>query len=235
MGLNKNMIDLLDNVKRTMIFYIPSSLFENLQKKHIDELESFGFLNTLFYMDTQGDPKSIKDSIEYIRLLSKDKILKSNVFELLDMKTRLDKNAFHYIIDDYFKELEAQVFLTEAIKKEAKETAINYVPQIQAYLELQYKQLIEHQEELKQKFGSWKSRFEIERIFGGFKTTSPNIKLDKKVLEIPNADSKSDRTKVRKSVKKERLKINEAEVDRYILETTFGVDFSKIDSSKISD
>ena len=164
MGLNKDMQDLIDNINRSLIFYIPRGLFNNVQKKHLDELENVGFLNTLFYMNAKGDPKLVNHSTEYVKLLSKDKILKSNVFELLDLKVKLDKKTFHYLIKGYFKELHSNINFTEAISKEAKNNATNYKPQIQGYLDLQFKQLLTHKEEVTQKFGNWKSEFEHERV-----------------------------------------------------------------------
>lgn len=229
MGLNKDMTDLLDNIKRSMIFYIPSIVFKTVEKNYLDELESYGILNTMFYMDAKGDFKVIANGTEYVALLSKNKILKSNVFELLDLKTRLDKNAFHYLIDDYFIELESQIFLTDVICKEAKHTTANYKPEIQGFLELQYNQLIEHQEELKQKFGSWKSKFELDRIFSVFDNKSIDAKQDKKVREFLEVKFNSEKSKPNKKFKDKGPILSETEVDKYLLKTTFSLDFSKIE------
>ena len=228
MGLNKDMQDLMENIKRSLIFYIPRNLFSNMQQKHLDELEHIGFLNTLFYLNAMGDSKPVNHDGEYVKLLSKDVILKSNVFQLLELKSILDKNAFHYLLDDYIKELDSNITFTDAIRKEAKSNTINYESHIQGYLDLQYNQLVAHKDEMTQKFGSWKSEFENERIVSFIKKLMPQLDQSKTAKNTLVETNYTDKAKgmIKRKHKVELPKV--ADVDNYLLETVFNVDLTKV-------
>lgn len=225
MGLNKDMQDLINNIKRSMIFYIPKQLFKNLQQKHLDELESVGFLNNLFYINSKGAPRQIVDSAEYVEILSKSKILKANVFELLDLKAKLDNETFHYLINDYFIELDTHIIASDIIRKEAENSTNNYEPQMQGYLNLQHDSLQTHHDDLKQNFGSWESKFELDRLL---KVSDLNFKKEK--LSIEPKDTLGKSRKPKSKIKATLIK--DQEIDHYLLEYVFSVDFSKINEEK---
>ncbi|WP_139181036.1 hypothetical protein [Winogradskyella thalassocola] len=228
------MQDLLSTIKNPMIFYLPAGLFKSLKPQHIDELENIGLLNTLFYTDNNGEYKKLTNGVEYLELLGKSKILQSNIFELLDLKSRLDKDAFHYLLDEYFKDLDSQIMLTDMISKEAKDTTINYKHEIQGYLDLQYNQLTVHKEEIQIKFGSWKNKFELDRILNRYRTkvSIPTPEITKTPISISNTTAIDNKPEKPKQTKKKRTLPSDTEIDHYLLETVFGVEISNKNNKK---
>ncbi|WP_299117561.1 hypothetical protein [uncultured Winogradskyella sp.] len=233
MGLNSDMQSLIDNIKHPLVFYLSRSLFENATQKDLKPLEDLGLFNTLVLMNHKGEPKVISNALQYAQLSEKNKILKTNVFELLELRSKLDKKAFHYLIDEYFKELNNWIVIMDSVREKAKTEANNYKPYMQDYLEHQYETLKTHQKELKDHFGEWKTWFELERVFklspydldkGEYKNNlKPPLKTTNKEI--------ADKTKTH-STAKESI-ISEADVDRHLLKSVFNVDFSKIDSEKM--
>jgi hypothetical protein len=232
MALHKAMQKLISIIKEPIIFFFPRSVLEEVINKDLSKLEAVGLLNTLFITNAEGETKPLSSNAQLLQVLSKEKLLKSNIFELLDLRNKLNKSAFHYLIDDYFKELSTWIKTTRSVEREAKNYAWNYKPEVQGYLKLQHQALSDHQVELKNHFGDWKSWFEIERVFNHslFDFDKNDYKKVEFVPKIPII-RKYKTPKIKKQ-KSKVLTINEAEVDHYLLETVFYVDFSKVNNRK---
>lgn len=54
MGLNRDMQDLVNKIKKPSILYLPRNHIEEVLKKDLSTLESVGFLNTLFILNKKG-------------------------------------------------------------------------------------------------------------------------------------------------------------------------------------
>ncbi|SDH10641.1 hypothetical protein [Winogradskyella thalassocola] len=234
MALHKDMQKLILTIREPIIFFLPRNILEEVMNKDFGKLEALGLLNTLFITNAAGETKPFFNNTELLQILNKEKLLKSNIFELLDLRTKLDKSAFNYLIDDYFKELSTWINTTEIVEREAKIHVINYNAEVQVYLKLQNQVLLNHQAELKSHFGDGKSWFEVERVF---KDSLYDINKDDNKEEISELKpsivrkGKADILKTKK--KKSRfLVIKEAEVDQYLLETVFNVNLSEIKNSK---
>ncbi|MFP4846095.1 hypothetical protein [Winogradskyella sp. PE311] len=231
MGLRNDMEVLMESIKQPILFFIPSQRYEQLSDKELINLEKIGFLNTLFITNSSGDTKPITKGTELLQILEKSKIFKANVFQLLELKSTLDKDAFHYLIDDYFKELSSWITATDIVQEEAKNRVINYKPEMQEYLKLQHEVLVAHQLELNKHFGKWKSHFEIRRIlnisdnnsFNGDKSTNVTLPIKQKPTQL-----KID--KPTKSAKPKTKAISTNEVDQHLLKSVFNVDFNRINN-----
>lgn len=234
MALHTDMQLLIKTIRQPILFFLPRGIFEEAIKKDLSDLEDVGLLNTLFIIDSQGGIKPLVHITELLPIMDKVKILKSSVFELLDLKTKLDKSAFHYLIDDYFKELSTWIRTTDIIRNEAKNHATNYKPEVQSYLTLQHKVLKDHHEELKKHFGKWKSQFEIKRLlnlnFEGNKTSLNAIKTD----DLTGVKSDKDKPVPSKKIKPKNIPISEVDADHYLLKRVFNVDFTKISNAQTS-
>lgn len=226
--MDKQMYKITANIRQPLLFFFSKQVFEKILERNLDYLETIGFLNTLIFIDSYGQTKSVENNIlKLTSILDKEKTLKSNVFILLQMKSELDQSAFHYLIDDYLKEVNAWLKATEIIKNEAKNYAVNYKEEIQGYLDLQNQYLVNHLKELQNHFGAWKLTFEIRRIFKLRTTTSKNTIQNESTDNDLDVVSKTfNKTSITK--KKEKLNISKEEVDKYLLETVFNVNFSKI-------
>lgn len=228
MALNKDMQNLTGTVHKPIMFYLPERLFPNIDSNVIKQFEEIGLLNTLFIIDEKGKPCPIKNGVEYLRLLKKPKILKSNVFQLLEMKANLDDSTFLYLLKDYTKEVDTWVSATEVIKNEAKIETRNYLTTMQSYLDLQHYALQEHQTELKNQFGKWKHEIEFERISRLFRKAPTHISESNKEQKKSSIELKVDHTVEKQNVvvtksQKKREYISNEEADKYLLKTVFNV------------
>ncbi|MBR9846862.1 MAG: hypothetical protein GYB35_12510 [Algicola sp.] len=219
MALNKDMLDLIATVHKPVIFYLPERLFPNLPPDVIKGFEAISLLNTLFLIDEKGTPGPIDGSIKYVTLLGKPKILKSNIFQLLEMKSNLNKDTFLYLLNDYNKEVSTWVSATEVIKNDALHETVNYAKTLQSYLDLQYQCLRDHQLELNSKFGEWKSDVEFERISKVFKKSSSINSKSNVSLKASVEDKRKTTIRLNKS----KSLISDEEADKYLLNTIFNV------------
>lgn len=228
MALNKDMQDLTGTVHKPIMFYLPERLFPNIDSNVIKQFEEIGLLNTLFIIDEKGNPQPIKNGVEYLKLLKKPKILKSNVFQLLEMKANLDESTFLYLLKDYTKEVDTWVSATEVIKNEAKIETRNYAYTMQSYLDLQHEVLQEHQAELKNQFGKWKHKIEFERISKLFRKTPTHIPKSKEEqkkssIEVKVGHDVEKHSVIETKLQKKRVYISNEEADKYLLKTVFNV------------
>lgn len=228
MALNNEIQNLISTVHKPSIFYMPERLFPNLDANTIEQFEGIGFLNTLLIIDANGDPHPIKSGIEYFALLRKPKILKSNVLQLIEMKSKLDKEAFLYLLKDYTNEVDTWVSTSEVIRNEAKIEAKNYLTTMQSYLDLQHHSLKEHQTELKAQFGKWKTKVELDRIAKFFRKTSinisqPNNKLEKSFNNNKIGDTVDKKNNVQAKSQKKKTHLSNEDADKYLLKTVFNV------------
>ena len=214
------------------LLLLVTSVSAQVTNKDLTQLEAVGLLNTLFVINSKGQTQALNDHTQLLQVLRKEKLLKSNIFELLDLRTKLDKSAFHYLIDDYFRELSTWIKTASSVEKEAKNHVKNYQPEIQDYLMLQHQALLDHHIELKRHFGDWKSWFEIERVFKHslYDFDKNEYKKNDTVAKAPLKIRDETNVPILKDEKSKSPIISEIEVDRFLLETIFNVDFSKIDS-----
>lgn len=222
MELNKTMTRLVESIRKPSLFYFPRNLFDGIEGINLDALEKIGFLNTMIFIDKQGDVKPYKGGMEPMVLVGKDKLLKANIFELLTHKSNLDESSFYFLLKEYNKELQNWVFTTKLIEDDAGEHVKNYQAHIQPYLKAQRVTLEVHRDEMKENFGSWESAIDLKRFLDltkkkVFKNEDINVpKLKSKGLKKPQID-------VRKKTKRNVSLIGDEEADEYLLKHVFNV------------
>ena len=214
---------LLQKINRKIIFYLPRSLFEKIPGIDLNVYDKIGLTSNLIVIKVNGDIEPIIDGSKGLLILSKEKDLKSNIFELLKMKGQIEHNALSFLLDNYYKELDTYITLSDYVKENAKVETLNYVSHLQSTLNLQHQVLAEHKKELKGHFGQWKTEVDLERIFG----YSESSLKDKKINFNTNNLSS---TKGLKKNKKPPL-ITQIEVDTHLLTSIFNVDLSSINNN----
>lgn len=232
MDLNNEMQVLVNKIKAPSIFYIPKKLLSEFSKKDAYNLAKIGFFDTMFIINKQGVNKPVTNVNELLLLFDKAKILTSNVFQILVCKAQLDNATFHYLLVEYLKDLGSWIRVIKVVKDDAKKDLHYYKPYFQSYLDMQYNHLMNHQSELKKKFGYWKTEFEIGRIFNdsNFKLPKQQPKVDLNFNKI-NEDTKEQTKKSTVSSnpikhKKKPLILSDADADSYLLKTVFNVNFN---------
>ena len=219
-GIN-DMLELSTQIIRPIIYYIPKGTFAEVEEKYAEELKTIKLIGTLMLLDVNGEPHIFNNRIEQIELLKKEKKLKTITLKLIESKVKYDKETFLYQLKDYLHDLDLWVKTTDFIRKNAKVETSNYFDEIQPYLDLQYDVLTEHQTELKQRFA--KIMFEPLQ--------NQELNINKVDLSKPTLTG-SEKTKHDKKQKRKLALPSDTEVDQYLLETVFGVDFLKINNQK---
>ena len=225
------MRELIRSIRNPIILYLPARLFPSMKEFHVKSLESYDIINTLIIYDEDGEAKPLTNKVFVLKLLEKPKILRSNIFQLLKYKSILDNSAFKFLLDDYLSEMDTWIATTEVIKTDAKKDTKNYQLEFQEYLYLQYDALIYHKKELKLKFGDWKTQYELDRvakIFGGPPLDIAQLKKFKNQRNITDEQFKFKKAVEREKSKVKKVTLNQKEVDVYLLEHIFQVDFTKI-------
>lgn len=223
--MNNSMEILLKRVNCNIIFYISRKLLEQQSGEELRVLDEIRMTSNLVHISSSGEPKYITSGFRSIALLSKERELKLNVFELLKMKSFEEKNALSFLIDNYFTELDTYIRLTELVKTYARFETVNYVPAIQNALDMQHRVLVAHKKEIQEHFGEWKLKVDLERVFG-YPPPKPKINIDEKQLDtIRNKKTKKIATK-----KNKIPLLTEKEVDIYLLNTVFGMDLTTLNN-----
>ena len=215
---------LLQKINRNIIFYISRKLLEQHSGRELSSLDEIRMTSNLVHIDSEGNTKYITSGFRSIALLAKERELNGNVFELLKMKSTIEKNAFSFLLDNYFTELDTWIKITDMIKRFAKHETVNYLPIIQDPLDLQYRVLVHHKEKIKEHFGDWKLRVDLERVFGN-PPPIKKIEINKKFFKDTNTNDSIEKTK---NIKKKTQLITEKEVDNYLLKTIFNVNPTRI-------
>lgn len=214
-----SMDSLLKKINRRVIIYFSRKLIEENSGKNLSALDKVGMTNNLILIKEDGNLEPITYGARAVFLFQKEKNLKANLFELLKMKAKIEKNAMSFLLDNYFTELDTFIKFTYFVKANAQDEAVNYIPEIQNALDFQYRVLVEHKEELKEHFGKWKLNVDLERVFG-YPPPNTKVHVDKKLL---NNIAQNKTTKPETKKKKLPL-LTEKEVDIYLLNTVFGLD-----------
>lgn len=220
--MNSILEKLLQKINRKIIFYVPKKLFESIAVVDLNVYDEIGLTSNLIIIKEDGKIESINTGLEGFLLLSKEKDLKSNCFELLKMKGEIEGKAMSYLLDNYYKELDTYITLSNYVNKNAKKEALNYVAHIQSALNLQHQVLVEHKKELRGHFGHWKALVDLERIFG---STKPKLKDRLKDKGKINNTKITGSKKVLEKGKKPPIITND-EADTYLLTSVFNVDLS---------
>ncbi|MBU2920681.1 hypothetical protein KO504_04970 [Winogradskyella psychrotolerans] len=216
MSQTNDILELSTQILRPIIFYISQEMLEGLETEHAEILEKIELTNSLMLLDINGDPLFFENKIEHIELLKKEKVLKSNTLKLIEFKAKYDIEAFKYHFEEYINDLEAWIEASDYIRLNAKTEARNYFKEIQPYLQLQYDNLKQHHQELKQRFANV--------IFKPLQTEV----LVKSNINVP----KSQTSEKPKKGRKKRVLPSDDEIDNYLLETVFGLDLLKINNKK---
>ncbi|WP_405570223.1 hypothetical protein [Winogradskyella sp. Asnod2-B02-A] len=216
MSLTNDILELSTQILRPIIFYISQETLKDLETEHTEILEKIEFTNSLILLDINGDPHFFEDKIEQIELLKKEKVLKSNTLKLIEFKAKYDIETFKYHFEEYIKDLEAWIEVSDYIRLNAKTEARNYFKEIQLYLQLQYDNLKQHHTELKQRFANV--------IFKPLQTEV----LVKTNINVPKFQS----SEKPKKGKKKRILPNDNEIDNFLFESVFGLDLLKINNKK---
>ena len=207
------MQQLIERIRKPMLFYVSSILFNHLDKEKIENLKSIGVLDSIVIIKTNGAVEYVNKGINEIELLEKENLLKSNLFVLLQQQSELDNTTFQYLLSEYFRELNAWVDYTQIIQQEIAQnnnaTISNYNKKLKPYLILQHNALKAHKDKCLTHFNAILNNTEYNN----------NAKNHNRILDIILDNSTAKRNKAPKN----NNLITNQEADNYLLSSIFSV------------
>ena len=111
--LNSKYNELINEIFRNFIFYLPLSILDMEAFKTLPE-ESQSVFNRITYID--DDLGFIyENSLDLPTLLLKSGKLRANCFKLLEYKEALSESSFNYLSENYMKQLETYTFFSNQL------------------------------------------------------------------------------------------------------------------------
>lgn len=224
MELNDKLIGIVQSIRTPILFFLPKKALEDSENIDMGFWSATGFLDKLILIDQNGKPKEYRKGFEHAIVSTKERLLKANIFALLEEQKNLDQIAFSILLDEYFKELYNWTYVSRLVKQFAKIETINYLPEVQHYLDSQYNHLLSHLKEMNLYFK--------RRSTNPNHTTTP--KVDQSLFSLNKAKANTtltdedrnniDLSKPQNNQKKNKPYISEEEAEEFLLRTVFNVD-----------
>ena len=131
---NTIMQQLLNSIRKPLLFFIPSQLLDQLENTNYSGLKVTRIIDSIVILNVDDSIRHIDNNLYQIKLLEKEKILQNNIFLLLQQKALLNDKAFEFLLDSYSKELLAWVDYTKIMIEYLQEdsnsrTLDNYYPE----------------------------------------------------------------------------------------------------------
>ena len=228
MNLDKIHSQLIDNLYKPLIFYIPESIIPETKKGMEFHAKQEHIFNKIIVIDNDGNNYELELKSNSFGLLGKNNLLDKNLFQLLEQKGQLNPFQFDVLLQKYMEQINFYVLISGWMSDNLESQIDNLDGSIISYFTLQKMAFQNHKEALQHSF-----LLDIvplpkpEQVIKQVESILPSLYITKDVAirepktEMP-AQLKSKRTKPKKQV----LITNE-EADRFLLETVFNVKFSK--------
>ncbi|MGR7813386.1 hypothetical protein [Lacinutrix undariae] len=105
MELEKLFDKLWKTLYKPFIFYIPKQLFPDTD----DE----AYFNLIIFIDSEGYDSELKEQLTNYKILSKDMTLAENIFKLIDVRHRLSKTQFDFLLEKYMGHVNFLVLVSQ--------------------------------------------------------------------------------------------------------------------------
>lgn len=226
MEATKEMESLLKRIYMPTVFYFPKALFPNLSPETKKELKEYHFFEDLGIIKSNGEVGPLKKAFNALEIYKKDGVLEVNIFQLLEMKDRLNGEAFYFLLDKYLSHVKSWVYaynwLLENFDKQIPKTSKNQKP----LFEHQCTILDNHLAKLNQKFQfnfNNTSAINLVDVLSKNKSVFP---FNKSIYDsLKGSVKKIDVDHQNKTTKqnKKQLLLTEKEADEFLLKTVFNM------------
>lgn len=134
------------NILKHFIFYIPTN---EITKKLYDSEFLSKMDKKIFYLNR--DLEFLDDSdINSLELLKKPTLLKSNYFKILELKSKLNNDAFALFYKTYLKQLNSFTEIGDLVNKNIQKDIPNCSEEVLGYVNYNFFILNEHQNSIKE-------------------------------------------------------------------------------------
>lgn len=210
------------NVYTPMVFYVPYDVLEYIPETLGEKLDGEGFFNSMVMIDAKGGVGTLSGSMGSLDILGKPKTLKTNYLQLVELESQIKQETFAMVIEEYLDVVSSYDFIytwmAVNVARDIPEDNANYG----SYFTLQSDCIKEHLLQITERFiGPAREKpraLNFDRIIENGKKLFPD---EEGVLEVAQ-----DKDRPQKGKQKKKMVLPKVEeVDLWLLETVFNVDF----------
>jgi len=225
-------LKLIPDLLKDLVFYIPKSEIVNTSIKEISELNNSLLVDTIFIFDEYQGPMPYSQKTGFKQLISQFSNLEKNIFKLVQKRKDCTDKEFAFVLDKYFTFLRALTYscewLYENLNTNQKENK-----KVESKFYLQLDGLRKHQETLQTTFHLNGELQDLNKINDKTKVkgliTDITANLPKTNIEETsntNIDEKNNvvDSALIKSKTNRKVLITEAEAEKNLLKTFFGIE-----------
>ncbi|MWW23153.1 hypothetical protein [Algibacter lectus] len=212
-----------DNLLRHYIIYVPTILFSKLKGSIYEGVLPEDAANTLFYLFNPKEIIADVNAFSIVALLEKSDILESNLFKLFEAKKTLEEEHFRVLLDKYKEHVEGHAFMTRWMYVNIDKTFANLDVGIINMFKFQAEQFQKHSEELNNHFKIQPNKVPnetialLEQLKATYASTELKITPPEPIQPLPVSEKA-------KPTKKQKLIIDDDEIDKFLLSSVFNVD-----------
>lgn len=205
-----------------MVFYFPYDVLQYIPEALGEKLDEEGFFNSMVIINAKGGINTLSGSIGNLDILSKSKILKTNLLQLMELESQIKKETFAMVIEEYLETVSSYDFIyawmADHVARDIPEEDANYGN----FFTLQSNCIKEHLLQITERFID-PNRKKISKL-----NFDLIIESGKKFFPVQKTlDGAQDKDKPQKNKRKKKIVLPTVdEVDLWLLKTVFNVDFS---------
>ncbi|GGZ92167.1 hypothetical protein [Algibacter mikhailovii] len=238
-GLVKTFEELRNNLFKSFVFYIPKTLIPEEKKEEWSVPKYAIFFDTIFYIDSKGFDKLLGKELCYGNILNKKALLKTNIFQFIDIKQSLNEQEFSFFMEIYLEQLNFCIYIGQWMSQHITEHIQEYTEDNQRSFELQANLFQLHLQDIQTRLIEPRKKQEvkpvdvlnyIENKLPALHDLIPN---QVSIQKSENAEQQSEqilqqqkqsKRQTRKIRKKRPLPIiNDTEIENYLLRTVFNI------------
>ena len=216
---------LKENLSKDFVVYVPEAAFTILKGSIYEGVIPVQTVNKLYYLETKEQHFDDLKDFSMLKLINKNEHLENNLFLLFEAKKEIDTAPFQILLNKYKTYLEGYMFITNWMYHNIDSVFKNLDLKIVNLFKLQLDYFERHTKEFDSYFDT--SPNDDLKFLDQFKTITPTVEKNIKPsliapIESPIA-SESNPVVESTSSKKQKLVIDDEEVDRLLLTSVFNV------------
>lgn len=228
--------NLFVNLTEGFVFYIPENSFFNSIIDQTEPALLSSFFEKVIIMDWHKGPLMYAKSSVKFNELKKVSLFNKNILALIEKKTKLESQGFHYVFDKYFNQVKALYLLARWLNDSIRlQQAVNTSDNTIQDIKTQKKLLENHIVELNKIFRGKETvvqeqepstknlELQVPILLDQLNKIESNQLTNSKIVDrlLASTQKQSEKTKLPKKPKK--LLISETEAEEFILASTFGI------------
>ncbi|TYC12035.1 hypothetical protein ES677_09725 [Bizionia gelidisalsuginis] len=216
---------LKENLSKDFVIYVPEAAFTILKGSIYEGVIPVNTVNKLYYLETKEQHFDDLNDFSMLKLINKNEHLENNLFLLFEAKKEIDIAPFQILLNKYKTYLEGYMFITNWMYHNIDSVFKNLDLKIVNLFKLQLDYFERHTKEFDSYFDT--SPNDDLKFLDQFKTITPTVEENVKPsllapIETPIA-TESNSVVESTPPKKQKLVIDDEEVDRLLLTSVFNV------------